>query len=58
MHLALVLTQRMFVKDESFRQIYQNCDYLVLFKNPRNSSEIRSLAQQISPGNLILVDIY
>ena len=59
MNMSLVfLTQRMFVNDESFRQISQNCDYFVLFKNPRNSSEIRSLAQQITPGNLILVDIY
>ena len=59
MNVSLVfLTQRMFVNDESFRQISQNCDYFVLFKNPRNSSEIRSLAQQITPGNLILVDIY
>ena len=52
------LTQRMFVNDESFRQISQNCDYFVIFKNPRNSSEIRALAQQMTPGNLILVDIF
>ena len=52
------LTQRMFVNDESFRQMSQNCDYFVLFENPRNSSEIRSLAQQMTPGNLILVNIY
>ena len=40
MNMSLVfLTQRMFVNDESFRQISQNCDYFVLFKNPRNSSE-------------------
>ena len=49
MNMSLVfLTQRMFVNDESFRQISQNCDYFVLFKNPKNSSEIRSLAQQIT----------
>ena len=52
------LTQRMFVNDESFRQISQNCDYFIIFKNPRNSSEIRALAQQMTPGNLILVSIY
>merc|ERR1711954_176594 len=59
MNMSLVfLTQRMFVNDESFRQISQNCDYFVIFKNPRNSSEIRTLAQQMTPGNLILVQIF
>merc|ERR1711867_290567 len=52
------LSQRMFVNDEYFRQISQNCDYFCLFKNPRNSSEIRTLAQQMMPGNMVLVDIY
>merc|ERR1711867_344977 len=52
------LSQRMFVNDEYFRQISQNCDYFCLFKNPRNSSEIRALAQQMTPGNIVLVDIY
>ena len=48
----------MSVIDESFRQISQNCDYFCIFKNPRNSSEIRTLAQQMTPGNMILVQIY
>ena len=52
------LSQRMFVNDKYFRQISQNCDYFCLFKNPRNSSEIRTLAQQMTPGNMVLVDIY
>ena len=51
------LTQRLFVNDEYFRQISQNCDYFCLFKNPRNSSEIRALAQQMTPGNMVLVRI-
>ena len=34
------LTQRMFVNNEHFRQISQNCDYFCIFKNLRNSSEI------------------
>ena len=59
MNMYLVfLTQRMFVNEEGFRQISQNCEYFVIFKNPRNSSEIRALAQQMTPGNLILVNIY
>ena len=52
------LTQRMFVNNENFRQISQNCDYFFVFKNPRNSSEIRTLAQQLTPGRLDLVDVY
>ena len=52
------LTQRMFVNDEHFRQISQNSDYFCVFKNPRNSSEIRTLAQQLTPGKLDLIDIY
>ena len=59
MNMSLVfLTQRMFVNDESFRQISQNCDYFAIFKNPRNSSEIRTLAQQLTPGSLDLITIY
>ena len=59
MNMSMVfLTQKMFVNDESFRQISQNCDYFAIFKNPRNSSEIRALAQQMTPGNMILVQIY
>merc|ERR1712055_555824 len=59
MNMSLMfLTQRMFVNDEYFRQISQNCDYFVVFKNPHNSSEIRTLAQQITPGSLRLINIY
>ena len=59
MNLSMVfLTQRMFVNDEYFRQVSQNSDYFCVFKNPRNSSEIRTLAQQLTPGSLDLVDIY
>ena len=48
----------MFVHDEYFRQISQNCDDFFIFKNPRNSSEIGTLAQQITPGSLHLIKIY
>ena len=59
MNMSMVfLTQRMFVNDEHFRQISQNCDYFCIFKNPRNSSEIRTLAQQLTPGSLELINIY
>ena len=59
MNMSMVfLTQRMFVNNEHFRQISQNCDYFAIFKNPRNSSEIRTLAQQLTPGSLDLITIY
>ena len=45
-NMSLVfLTQRMFVNEEAFRQMSQNCDYFCIFKNPRNSSEIWALPQ-------------
>ena len=48
MNMSMVfLTQKMFVNDEHLRQISQNCDYFNIFKNPRNSSEKRTYAQQI-----------
>ena len=59
MHMSMAfLTQRMFVNNEHFRQISQNCDYFCVFKNPRNASEIRNLAQQLTPGNMDLIYIY
>lgn len=54
----IFLSQRMFVNKESFRQISNNCDYFAIFKNPRNSSEVRVLAQQLTPGSLELINIY
>lgn len=58
-NLSLIfLSQRMFVNNESFRQISNNCDYFAVFKNPRNSSEVRVLAQQLTPGSLELINIY
>ena len=54
----IFLSQRMFVNNESFRQISNNCDYFAVFKNPRNSSEVRVLAQQLTPGSLDLINIY
>ena len=59
MNLSLAfLSQRLFNNNDYFRQISQNCDYMCIFKNPRNSMEIRSLASQITPKTLDLVNIY
>ena len=52
-NLSLIfLTQKMFVNNEYFQQISQNSDYFRIFKIPPNSTEIRTLAQQITPGYL------
>ena len=52
------LSQRLFKNDEFFRQISQNSDYMIIFKNPRNTREIRTLAGQITSRSLELVNIY
>ena len=60
-HMGLSLafiSQKMFVNNEFFRQISQNSDYFVVFKNPRNFSEIRTLASQLTPSSLELIDIF
>ena len=60
-HLNLCLaflTQRLFNNKEFVRQISQNSDYMGVFKNPRNSREIRTLASQITAKTFELLDIY
>jgi len=54
----MFLSQRMFDKDKSFMQISRNSDYFVVFKNPRDASEIGRLAQQLTPGKRGLLPIY
>ena len=59
MNLSLAfISQRLFHNNEYFRQISQNSDYFCVFKNPRNSMEIRNLAMQITPKSLELLDIF
>lgn len=55
---AVFLSQKMFVNNDYFRQISQNSDYFVVFKNPRNLSEIQSLSSQMTPGDMSLTQIY
>ena len=41
------------------RNVSLNCHYLVLFKNPRDKSQITHLAKQIHPSNVkALCEIY
>ena len=59
MNLSLVfLSQKLYKNDDYFRQISRNADYYCIFKSVRDLSEIRTLAQQMTPGSLDLVIIY
>ena len=41
MNLSMIfISQKLFLNNDSFREISQNCDYYILFKNPQNSQEI------------------
>ena len=58
-NLSLIfLTQSLFIDKDHFRQISRNADYFCIFKNVRDASEIRRLAQQMTPGSMELVDIH
>ena len=52
------LSQKLFNNNEHFRQISQNSDYMCVFKNPRNSLDIRNLSNQITPKSNALSHIY
>jgi hypothetical protein len=44
------LSQNLFNKNKNNRNISLNSDYLVLFKNPRDTSQIVNLGRQMCPG--------
>ena len=51
-HVSLIfLTQNLFAKQPYFRDISLQSTYMVLFKNPRDKSAIKYLANQINPNN-------
>lgn len=45
------ISQNLFYRGSNHRDLSLNSHYLVLFKNPRDKTQIRSLAQQMCPGN-------
>ena len=47
----IFLTQNLFHKGKHTRDMSLNSDYLVVFKNPRDTSSIGNLAKQMMPGN-------
>ena len=46
---VLYIVQNLFNQDKSMRTVSLNSHYLVLFKNPRDRTQIRTLAQQMYP---------
>lgn len=56
---VILITQNVFHQGKYCRDISLNCKYLVLFKNPRDKSQIFPLARQIYPENpTALVKVY
>ena len=45
------LVQNIFNKNKEMRTISDNSHYVILFKIPRNRSQVSYLARQMSPGN-------
>ena len=48
---VMFLVQNLFYQGKEMRNISLNAHYLILYKNPRDKSQIRFLAQQIFPEN-------
>jgi DNA polymerase III delta prime subunit len=48
---VILLTQNIFSKNRVFRDISLNATYIVIFKNPRDASQISHFARQFAPSN-------
>lgn len=48
---VFLMTQNVFAKNPVFRTISLNSQYVFIFKNSRDSSQIMSYAKQFAPGN-------
>jgi hypothetical protein len=56
---VVYIVQNLFNQDASLRTISLNTHYMVLFKNPRDATQIRTLSQQMYPENSrMLIDAY
>lgn len=56
---VVYIVQNVFSKNKEHRTITLNCHYIVIFKNPRDSSQIVRLASQIYPKNTrFMLDAY
>ena len=52
---VLYLVQNLFPKNKESRTISLNAQYMVVFKNPRDTSQITHLARQMYPGRVKFV---
>ena len=52
---VIFIVQNLFLASKQFRTISLNAHYMVLFKNPRDNSQISHLAKQIFPGRVKFV---
>lgn len=48
---VIFLTQNVFMQGKCVRDISLNCNYLILFDNPRDRQQIRVVGQQMFPKN-------
>ena len=48
---VLQLTQNIFHQNKHYRTVSLNADYMVLFKNVRDASQITNLVKQMYPGD-------
>jgi hypothetical protein len=56
---VIYITQNLYYKGSQMRTISLNAHYIVLFKNVRDKTQVRLLAQQMYPGNKnVLMDAY
>jgi len=56
---VVYIVQNLFNQDRSMRTISLNTHYMVLFKNPRDATQIRTLSLQMYPDNpRMLVNAY
>jgi hypothetical protein len=56
--VIILLTQNLFSKNPVFREISLNSTYIVLFKNPRDASQISTFARQFAPGKRYIIDAF
>ena len=56
---VLQIVQNIFSKNKHQRTINLNSHYLILFRNPRDKTQISYIARQMSPGNTrYIIDAY
>ena len=55
---CLLLSQNLFFQDRIYRNLSLNSHILIIFKSPRDLTQISTLARQISPSPLFIVQSF